>query len=99
MPAYAIAHLHTPQINDDVLDYIERIQDTLGSCPTTTPAPPRRSCTSARQPDVTRAQNSGTPGSWPASTAPAAVSVSGLTRKCWVIACASRSRRWSGWSL
>lgn len=31
MPAaYAIAHLRTPQINDDVLDYIERIQGTLG---------------------------------------------------------------------
>ncbi len=30
MPAaYAIAHLRTPQINDDVLDYIERIQATL----------------------------------------------------------------------
>lgn len=29
MTAYAIAHLRTPQINDDVLDYIERIQDTL----------------------------------------------------------------------
>lgn len=29
MPAYAIAHLHTPQINDEVLDYIDRIQDTL----------------------------------------------------------------------
>jgi uncharacterized protein (DUF1330 family) len=27
--AYAIAHLHTPQINDEVLDYIDRIQDTL----------------------------------------------------------------------
>lgn len=30
MPAaYAIAHLHDPQINDDVLTYIERIQSTL----------------------------------------------------------------------
>lgn len=30
MPAaYAIAHLRTPQINSDVLEYIERIQDTL----------------------------------------------------------------------
>ena len=29
MTAYAIAHLRTPQINGDVLDYIERIQDTL----------------------------------------------------------------------
>ena len=30
MPAaYAIAHLRTPQINDDVLDYLERIQATL----------------------------------------------------------------------
>jgi uncharacterized protein (DUF1330 family) len=29
VPAYAIAHLHTPQINEEVLDYIERIQDTL----------------------------------------------------------------------
>lgn len=29
MPAYAIAHLHTPQINDEVLDYIDRIQETL----------------------------------------------------------------------
>jgi len=27
--AYAIAHLRTPQINDDVLEYIERIQATL----------------------------------------------------------------------
>lgn len=27
--AYAIAHLRTPQINDDVLEYIERIQSTL----------------------------------------------------------------------
>ena len=29
MPGYAIAHLRTPQINDDVLEYIERIQATL----------------------------------------------------------------------
>lgn len=29
MTAYAIAHLRTPQINDDVLDYLERIQGTL----------------------------------------------------------------------
>lgn len=29
MPAYAIAHLHTPRINDEVLDYIERIQATM----------------------------------------------------------------------
>jgi uncharacterized protein (DUF1330 family) len=29
MPAYAIAHLRTPQINDEVLDYLERIQDTM----------------------------------------------------------------------
>ncbi len=29
MPAYAIAHLRTPTINDEVLDYIERIQDTM----------------------------------------------------------------------
>ena len=27
--AYAIAHLRTPQINDDVLEYIERIQSTM----------------------------------------------------------------------
>ena len=27
--AYAIAHLRTPQINAEVLEYIERIQDTL----------------------------------------------------------------------
>jgi uncharacterized protein (DUF1330 family) len=27
--AYALAHLRTPQINDDVLEYIERIQATL----------------------------------------------------------------------
>ncbi|MGH9112839.1 MAG: DUF1330 domain-containing protein [Acidimicrobiales bacterium] len=29
MPAYAIAHLRTPQINDEVLEYLERIQATL----------------------------------------------------------------------
>jgi uncharacterized protein (DUF1330 family) len=30
MPSsYAIAHLRTPQINDDVLEYLERIQATL----------------------------------------------------------------------
>lgn len=29
MPAYAIAHLRDVQINDDVLEYIERIQSTL----------------------------------------------------------------------
>ncbi|MGI9052652.1 MAG: DUF1330 domain-containing protein [Ilumatobacteraceae bacterium] len=29
MSAYAIAHLRTPQINGDVLDYLDRIQDTL----------------------------------------------------------------------
>ncbi len=29
MTGYAIAHLRTPTINDDVLEYIERIQDTL----------------------------------------------------------------------
>lgn len=29
MTAYAIAHLRTPQINDDVLEYLERIQGTL----------------------------------------------------------------------
>jgi uncharacterized protein (DUF1330 family) len=29
MPAYGLAHLRTPQINDDVLEYIERIQATL----------------------------------------------------------------------
>lgn len=27
--AYAIAHLRTPQINDDVLEYLDRIQSTL----------------------------------------------------------------------
>jgi uncharacterized protein (DUF1330 family) len=27
--AYAIAHLHNPNINDDVLEYLERIQGTL----------------------------------------------------------------------
>jgi uncharacterized protein (DUF1330 family) len=29
MTAYALAHLRTPQINDDVLAYLERIQSTL----------------------------------------------------------------------
>ena len=29
MPAYAVAHLHDPQINADVLEYLERIQATL----------------------------------------------------------------------
>lgn len=29
MAAYALAHLRTPQINEDVLDYLDRIQDTL----------------------------------------------------------------------
>jgi uncharacterized protein (DUF1330 family) len=29
MSAYALAHLRTPQINDDVLTYIDRIQATL----------------------------------------------------------------------
>lgn len=29
MPAYAIAHLHNPQFNADVIEYLERIQDTL----------------------------------------------------------------------
>ena len=29
MTAYAIAHLHNPQINAEVIEYIERIQDTL----------------------------------------------------------------------
>ena len=30
MPAaYAIAHLHDPEVNDDVLEYLERIQPTL----------------------------------------------------------------------
>jgi uncharacterized protein (DUF1330 family) len=29
MAAYALAHLRTPQINADVLEYIERIQATL----------------------------------------------------------------------
>ena len=30
MPAaYAIAHLHDPQVNADVLEYLERIQPTL----------------------------------------------------------------------
>jgi uncharacterized protein (DUF1330 family) len=29
MPAYALAHLRTPNLHPDVLDYIERIQATL----------------------------------------------------------------------
>jgi uncharacterized protein (DUF1330 family) len=29
VPAYAVAHLRTPTINEQVLEYIERIQDTL----------------------------------------------------------------------
>src|SRR6476660_6244862 len=30
MPAaYAIAHLHNPTVNDDVVEYLERIQDTM----------------------------------------------------------------------
>src|SRR5215207_6104265 len=29
MSAYAIAHLRTPQFNADVVEYLERIQDTL----------------------------------------------------------------------
>ncbi len=29
MTAYALAHLRTPTINEDVLLYIERVQDTL----------------------------------------------------------------------
>lgn len=29
MAAYAMAHLRTPQFNDDVLEYIEKIQGTL----------------------------------------------------------------------
>jgi len=29
MAAYALAHLRTPQINDDVLRYIETVQSTL----------------------------------------------------------------------
>jgi len=29
MPGYAIAHLRTPQFNDDVVQYLERIQGTL----------------------------------------------------------------------
>jgi uncharacterized protein (DUF1330 family) len=29
MPAYALAHLHDPKINDDVLEYLERIDATL----------------------------------------------------------------------
>ena len=29
MAAYAMAHLRTPHINDDVLEYLDTIQDTL----------------------------------------------------------------------
>jgi len=29
MAAYALAHLRTPTINDDVLEYLERIQSTM----------------------------------------------------------------------
>ena len=29
MPAYALAHLRSPQINEEVLEYLERIQATL----------------------------------------------------------------------
>ncbi|MEU5720759.1 MULTISPECIES: DUF1330 domain-containing protein [unclassified Micromonospora] len=29
MPAFALAHLRTPQINEDVLEYLEKIQATL----------------------------------------------------------------------
>jgi uncharacterized protein (DUF1330 family) len=29
MPAYALAHLRTPNLHPDVLEYIERIQSTL----------------------------------------------------------------------
>ena len=29
MSAYALAHLHNPNINDEVLEYLERIQDTM----------------------------------------------------------------------
>jgi Domain of unknown function (DUF1330) len=29
MSAFAIAHLRTPQLNDDVFEYLERIQATL----------------------------------------------------------------------
>ncbi len=29
MPAFAIAHLRTPQLNEDVFEYIEKIQATL----------------------------------------------------------------------
>lgn len=29
MAAYALAHLRTPQVNDEVLDYIERVQATF----------------------------------------------------------------------
>ncbi|MFF5171491.1 DUF1330 domain-containing protein [Micromonospora sp. NPDC000089] len=29
MPAFALAHLRTPQLNEDVLEYLDRIQSTL----------------------------------------------------------------------
>jgi uncharacterized protein (DUF1330 family) len=29
MPAFALAHLRTPQNNDDIIEYLERIQATL----------------------------------------------------------------------
>ncbi|MBM0238082.1 DUF1330 domain-containing protein [Micromonospora sp. ATA32] len=29
MPAFALAHLRTPQLNDDVFEYLEKIQATL----------------------------------------------------------------------
>jgi len=29
VPAFALAHLRTPQINDDILEYLEKIQATL----------------------------------------------------------------------
>lgn len=29
MPAYALAHLHDPHFNDEVIDYIDRIQATM----------------------------------------------------------------------
>ncbi|SCL20594.1 Uncharacterized conserved protein, DUF1330 family [Micromonospora rhizosphaerae] len=29
MPAFALAHLRTPQLNDDIFEYLEKIQATL----------------------------------------------------------------------
>lgn len=29
MTAYALAHLHNPNLNDEVIDYIDRIQSTM----------------------------------------------------------------------